>query len=98
MEFDWDDRKEASNVIKHGIDFDTAMRIWEGPVVEREDDRIDNDEARFICFGMVDDRVLAVVHTWREDVCRIISARKATRNERKAYGAALAGVAAVREN
>ena len=90
MEFEWDEEKNGSNLEKHGIDFETAMLIWEGPVVEKVSNRRDYGENRFVVFGMVDNRVLAVVYTWRDNRCRIISARKANRNERRAYRETLA--------
>lgn len=93
MHFAWNDTKNASNVLKHGVDFEDAIYIWSGRVVERPDHRQYAGEARFIAFGMVDERLLAVVYTWRGDTCRIISARKANKRERRAYDAALSGVA-----
>jgi hypothetical protein len=84
-DFEWDPRKEALNVLKHGIDFTTASSIWDGLVVERPDDRRDYGEARFVAFGTVESRVLAVVYTRRGAVQRIISARIASRPERGLY-------------
>jgi hypothetical protein len=91
MEFDWDEEKAEANIKKHGVSFEVAIYIWLGPVVEREDNRFDYGEERLIAFGEVDGRVLAVVYTWRGDVCRIISARRANRHERTAYRQAIAG-------
>lgn len=93
VQFEWDEAKERLNVQKHGIDFETAMLIWEGPTVENVDDRFEYGETRYIAFGEVDGRVLAVVYTWRGDNCRLISARIANRNERRAYRQAVAGQA-----
>jgi uncharacterized protein len=50
-----------------------------------EDDRYDYDEERFVTFGILDSRVVSVVHTEAEDLIRIISIRKATKNEEKEY-------------
>jgi uncharacterized DUF497 family protein len=91
-DFEWDEDKNESNFDKHGIDFETAMLIWEGPVIEQVDDRKDYGESRFIALGMVEDRVLAVVYTWRGNCCRIISARKARKDERRAYRETLTGI------
>lgn len=93
MEFEWDEDKNESNIEKHGIDFNDTMYIWEGPVAERSDPRNYRGETRFVAFGLLDGRLLAVVYTWRDGVCRIISARKANKRERKALDAAFPGIA-----
>ncbi|HYH19308.1 MAG TPA: BrnT family toxin [Azospirillum sp.] len=62
-DIEWHAEKERINIVKHGIDFETAAGIWEGPVVQRVDDRSDYGETRFLAFGEVDGRVLAVVYT-----------------------------------
>ena len=91
MAFEWDARKNAANRRKHGIDFVEAVSIFDGPVVEGPDEREDR-EVRIIAFGTLGPRV-AVVYTWRGETCRIISARRATSNEKKAYYEALHGQA-----
>jgi uncharacterized protein len=88
-EFEWDPAKETSNRLKHGVDFETASVIWDGPVIEKRDARRDYGEARVIALGMVERRILAVVYTWRHETRRIISARKATRRERQNYEEAI---------
>jgi uncharacterized protein len=85
MAFEWDPDKNAANIAKHGIDFEDAVRIFEGPVLESSDERRDYGEVRIIAFGVVDGRELAVVYTMRGGSRRIISARRAHRRERKAY-------------
>ncbi len=86
MKFEWDDAKEAANVAKHGIGFAAAARIFEGIVVSRIDDRTDYGEVRVISYGLLEAEVIvAVVHTDRSGVIRIISARLASTKERKAY-------------
>lgn len=85
---EFDPRKNASNLAKHGVDLATAGRIWDGYVVERVDDRLDYGEIRFIALGAVEGRTLVVVYTWRGTKRRLISARKANGNERKIYAAA----------
>ena len=92
MAFEWDPRKNAANRRKHGIDFVDAVRVFGGSVVEAPDEREDQ-EFRLIAFGAVGLRVMAVVYTWRGEKRRIISARKATSNEKKAYYQALQGQA-----
>jgi uncharacterized protein len=85
MVFEWDSAKNEANIAKHGIDFEDAIGIFEGPVLERPDERRDYGESRFIAFGILDDREIAVVYTIRATRHRIISARRASKNERKEY-------------
>ena len=77
MAFEWDTAKNAANIAKHGIDFEDAIRIFEGPVLESPDERHDYGEVRIIAFGVVDARELAVVYTTRVGRRRIISPRRA---------------------
>jgi hypothetical protein len=90
MRFDWDPAKRRENLRQHGLDFKTALRIFEGPVLERLDDRFDYGEQRISAVGIVDGLEVSVYYTDRGDVRRLISARKATKDERKAYCQALA--------
>jgi uncharacterized protein len=83
--FEWDAAKNAAHVAKHGIDFDDAVRIFEGPVLEQIDNRRDYGEKRVAVTGIVTGLELFVVYTVRGDNCRIISARRASRYERDAY-------------
>jgi uncharacterized DUF497 family protein len=86
MEFDWDSAKNEANLKKHGISFDEAKHIFDGPTLTRLDDRRDYSENREISLGALSpDVVLVVVHTERRDKIRLISARKASRRERKVY-------------
>jgi uncharacterized protein len=83
--FEWDDAKNAANVTKHRIDFDDAVRIFEGPVLEQIDNRRDYGEERIAVTGVAMGLELFVVYTVRGDNRRIISARRASRYERDAY-------------
>ncbi len=86
MEFDWDSAKNESNLKKHGISFDEAKHIFDGPTLTRVDDRQDYGENRDISLGRLSpDAVLVVVHTERGGKIRLISARKANRREGKVY-------------
>jgi uncharacterized DUF497 family protein len=86
MRFEWDARKNSLNLAKHGISFEEARLIFEGPTVSRADDRIDYGELREISIGAISGVVVvAVVHTNREDTIRLISARLANRRERRLY-------------
>jgi uncharacterized DUF497 family protein len=85
MEIEWDNNKVASNLIKHKIDFEDAKNIFLDPNrLEREDKR-DYDEARIQVIGIVNQVVLFVVYTKRNGRYRIISARRANKNERRQY-------------
>jgi uncharacterized DUF497 family protein len=84
MEFEWDDAKAVSNQVKHGIDFDDAVRIFAGPTLEWRDNRRDYGEARVIAVGIANEPI-TVVYTLRGGAMRIISARKSHKHEREAY-------------
>lgn len=85
MQFEWDESKRISNIRKHGIDFLDVPTVFNGSIVTIEDDRFDYGEERFVTFGLLQWRVVAVVHTESEDYIRIISTRKATKYEQKTY-------------
>lgn len=86
MEFDWDPEKDKANLEKHGIGFEEALNIFDGPVITRVDDRRDYGESRSISLGALSpEAVLVVVHTQRAGKTRLISARKANRQERTIY-------------
>lgn len=87
MDYEFDEEKSRLNLEKHHVSFEYARRIFEGNVLEWVDARFEYGETRFIAVGAVEDHILTVVYTWREDRRRIISARKANRRERNAYGA-----------
>ena len=70
---------------KHGVGFQTAKRIFEGSVLTRPDPRRDYGEVRHLSVGRVGPAVLVVAHTRRGSRLRLISARPASRKERKAY-------------
>jgi hypothetical protein len=85
VSFEWDPAKARDHLEKQGVDFEDAIRIFEGPTLEREETRRDYGEPRIQALGKVDDAVLFVVYTPRGIARRIISARGANRYERKAY-------------
>jgi uncharacterized DUF497 family protein len=86
MTFEWDKDKAAANVAKHGIRFDYAARVFDDPYrIEREDSSIDYGESRYQVLGSVAGYVLFVAFTYRGEAIRIISARRATRYERRQY-------------
>ena len=96
MKFEWDEAKRLINIKKHGIDFADLPPLFDGMVYTVEDNRVDYGEDRYITFGFLDVRVLAVAHTDRYEailenadddglIIRIISARKATKNEKAKF-------------
>ena len=85
MKFRWDETKRLSNIKKHGIDFADIPPMFDGNVFTIEDQRFDYGETRYITFGLLKFRVIVVAHTDDDEVIRIISARKATKNEEKHY-------------
>ncbi len=89
-DFEWDEAKNRANIKNHGIDFYDAVSIFDGPTVEDVDDREDYGETRIIAYGQMNGHVVTVVYTMRQDICCMISARKADRNERGAYYETLA--------
>jgi uncharacterized DUF497 family protein len=87
MDFEWDPAKEEKNINERDLDFTTASRIWDGPVLETVDDRRDYRETRILAFGKINGRLTAVLFTWRGETRRIISARKANRREQRRFEA-----------
>jgi uncharacterized DUF497 family protein len=79
-EFGWDPKKCESNLRNHGIDFEDARGILDGPTFIRRSDR--HGEVRYQIFGFVEGREVAVACALRGTLCWIISAR---RDERKKY-------------
>ena len=91
MRWTWDFDKNVSNTRKHGIDFETAILVFEDPFSTTLRDP-HFDEPRWRTIGMIDNTIVMVVHTLPEldpvtsdEFGRIITARKATRHERNAY-------------
>ncbi len=85
MLFEWDEVKAAANLKKHGVDFRNAVRVFNDIYrIERFDFAHSDEEDRYNTIGMVDD-ILYVVYTERRERIRIISARLATKQERRMY-------------
>ena len=87
MEFEWDEGKNATNRIKHHVDFSLVNEFdWHGAIIE-PDNRYDYGEDRFLARGYADDGLgYSIVFTFRGSVIRIISIRKFNRREEKRYG------------
>jgi len=89
MRFEWDARKASANIRKHGIGFDEAQTVFfDENAIEYDDPDHSKDEERLLMLGLSSRlRLLVVSYCYRAQgsVFRLISARKATRNEREAY-------------
>ena len=88
MKFEWDRKKAESNVAKHGVSFDEAKTVFYDENARLIDDPDHSgEEDRFILMGISQGlRILTVCHCYREDDrIRLISARKATRQEKQFY-------------
>ncbi|HEX9930133.1 MAG TPA: BrnT family toxin [Pyrinomonadaceae bacterium] len=85
MRFEWEEDKRQTNLKKHGFDFGGIEAVFEGDTLIVLDDRFDYGETRFVTFGIFYGRVVAVTHLHTDDVIRIISVRKATKNEQRRY-------------
>lgn len=91
MEFEWDPAKDERNYAKHGIRFDEARLIFDGPVLTSTDNRTDYGEERQLSIGEIAGIItVVVVHTVRSGRVRLISARLANRKERRLYHAVIA--------
>ena len=85
--FEWDDRKAKRNIKKHGVSFEEASTVFADPLAVTIHDPLHSDEEdRYVTLGQSQRRrLLVVVFTDRDDRIRIISARVATRRERRDY-------------
>jgi uncharacterized DUF497 family protein len=86
LRFECDEAKAASNLRKHGVSFDAAYAVFDDNDRLEEDDLFSRGEYRMIAIGRAERLVITVVFAEpEENVVRLISARLATANERKAY-------------
>jgi uncharacterized protein len=86
MLFEWDDRKAAQNVAKHGVPFEYAARVFlDLQRLDSEDTRRDYSEKRWLTLGKIEGRLFAVAYAPRGAVIRLISARKANEREQRKY-------------
>lgn len=83
LEFDWDENKRFINKEKHGVDFYFASRVFWGNTVQKKVWK--NGEERKIAIGKIGDDVIFVVFVERNNIIRLISARPASKDERKLY-------------
>ncbi len=86
MNFEWDEEKNKGNIRRHGFDFADAWEIFEAPMRMALDLREDYAEDRWNGIGFLGNRIVVVIFTYRnENTIRIISLRKALKNERKKF-------------
>lgn len=86
FKFEWDENKFRENVRNHKVSFHEAMTVFSSFPLTEYDDRHSQDEQRYKTTGYsVKNRLLVVIHTDRENVIRIISARKADKSEQGNY-------------
>ena len=84
MKYEWDEQKNQVNISKHGIDFETATRLWD------DSNRIEiqtlfSEENRIILIGKIDKKIWAAIFNLRETAYRIISVRRARKKEISLY-------------
>jgi len=91
MDFEWDLVKSRRNETERGLPFELAMLLFEGPLLERVDDRQPYGSIRVRAIARIAQVILHCVYTVRGDVRRIISLRYASRKERDAYRATFPG-------
>jgi uncharacterized DUF497 family protein len=84
MKFEWDSEKAAANLAKHGVSFDLAEGFEFGTAYEYED-RDAEGEQRFVAIGLIGDRVYVMVYTERGETIRVISLRRADKQEVRKY-------------
>ena len=87
MRFEWDAEKNAANLQKHGVSFEETATVFGDPLSDTFDDPDHSvEESRFLTIGASETgRLLIIAHTDRNDTIRIISAREATKQERRGY-------------
>ncbi|NUQ36196.1 MAG: BrnT family toxin [Caldilineales bacterium] len=87
IQAEWDEQKARSNRKKHGVSFEEARTVFDDPLfIMFLDVEHSTDQERYITLGLsVKRRLLLIAHTDREGIVRIISARKATKNEKRVY-------------
>jgi uncharacterized DUF497 family protein len=90
MSFEWDPEKARLNLVKHGISFEFAQRVWDDPHHQILDDRVVDGERRYHAVGLIGIVAIIVVvhcHPDEDDLehVRIISARAASARERRRY-------------
>lgn len=85
--FEWDDDKAEGNLAKHGVPFAYAARVFlDGRMIDIDASRLEDGEVRKKAVGQIEGLIFTVVYNQREDVTRIISARRCNAKEARLYG------------
>ena len=90
MKVTYDPAKRAITLVRRGLDFEHAAEVFEGLTYTFQDDRFDYGEVRWVTFGFLRGRLVAVVWTPRGEDCHVISLRKCNDKEKKKYQTRLA--------
>ena len=86
MQFEWDEEKNQTNIRQHGFDFNDVSSAFDAPMITNLDLRQEYTEERWIGIGLLQGRVVVIVFTEPyEDTIRVISLRKALKQERQYY-------------
>ena len=85
-DYEWDERKRLENLAKHHIDFTAIYGFEWDTVVQRSN--ATHGELRWVATSYIGDRLYTIVYTWRDDRRRVISLRRASRQEERAYAQA----------
>jgi uncharacterized DUF497 family protein len=89
VKYVYDPAKDAGNRAKHGVSLALAEVLFSGPHVSMTDDRFEYGEVRELAFGLINDRLFVRVYADRQAERRVISLRKANKQEVKRYGEGL---------
>ncbi len=84
MKFEFDNNKSNSNKIKHGINFEEAQYMWLDVRRVKISSKY-TEEPRFLLIAKVKESIWTAIYTYRENTIRIISVRKARKNEKEIY-------------
>lgn len=85
MQLSYDPAKRAWTLVERGLDFDDAVRVFAGRTIDLVDDRKDYGEPRWVTYGLLGGRMIALVWTPRDTTRHIISMRKTNEREQDAY-------------
>ena len=86
MNFEWDPEKNENNIRRHSLDFADAGEVFQAPLFTESDDRYDYGETRIFGIGFLRGFIVVLVFTeLDDDIIRVISFRRATKNERQKY-------------
>jgi uncharacterized DUF497 family protein len=85
MKLEWDEAKRQKTLKERKLDFARCEEVFSGPTVDFADDRKDYDELRLITIGFLELEVIVIVSTQRGEATRILSMRRATKQEREIY-------------